>query len=150
MALITTGGMVAFLILVSGLLTVLRMVIGDPSPGREVASLEIVTGDADDATCILNREDTAAGAHEVSVFWGSPGAAVELRDETGSTVFRREDPGPDPAMEQMDADPLTLAEGRYTVVCLYPNGETGEVPLTVTADRGHKDRSKTTAANRNN
>jgi hypothetical protein len=38
MALITTGGMTAFFILVSGLLTVLRMVIGDPSPGCEVAS----------------------------------------------------------------------------------------------------------------
>lgn len=133
-ALTITGQVVAFIVIVFGLLALLSIVIPDPPTGRDIAPLEFVAIDANDAQCILNREDVAAGMHEVSLITEGSRATAELLDETGNAVFRSEDPGPELAKEQMVPYAVKLEEGRHTLVCRYPSGAVGEATLDVTAE----------------
>ncbi|WP_139186294.1 hypothetical protein [Arthrobacter subterraneus] len=129
-ALILFGGVLGVILLVLLLLSSM----GDPPPDPSTAPLEVVANSPDDGRCLLNREDVAAGVHEVAVITESSGATVVLRDEAGQTVFQSEDPQVPPADEEPEATGVELVEGQYTALCQYPDGTTGETPLTVTAD----------------
>lgn len=133
-ALTITGQVLAFIVIVFSLLALLSIAIPDPPSGRDVAPLEFVAINADDAQCILNRGDVAAGMHEVSLITEGSGAIAELLDETGNAVFRSEDPGPELAKEQMIPYAVKLEEGRHTLVCRYLGGAVGEATLDVTAE----------------
>ena len=131
LALTLAGGVLGVLVLVM----VLMFSMGDPPPDPSTAPLEVVVNDAEDGRCILNREDVAAGVHEFVVIAEGSGATVELRDQTGQTVFQPEDPPASAVGEQQEgAGVVELVEGRYTVVCQYPGGATDEARLIVTAD----------------
>lgn len=130
LALILFGGVLGVFLLV----LLLMFSMGDPPPDPSTAPLEVVANSPDDGRCLLNREDVAAGMHEVSVITERSDATVALRDETGQTVFQSEDPQVPPADEEPEPAGVELVEGQYTVICQYPDGTTGETPLTVTAD----------------
>lgn len=131
LALTLTSGVLGVFLLV---LLLLMFSSGDPPPDPSTAPLEVVANGPDDGRCLLNREDVAAGTHEVSVITEGSDATVALRDETGQTVFLSEDPQVPPADEKPEPAGVELVEGQYTVICQYPDGTTGETPLTVTAD----------------
>src|SRR5687767_10587456 len=58
---------------------------GDAPPDPETAPLEVVVGssEAPDQPCLLNREEVAAGEHEVTVFAEGGQATVVIRDAAG-------------------------------------------------------------------
>jgi hypothetical protein len=130
LALILFGGVLGVFLLV----LLLMFSMGDPPPDPSTAPLEVVANDPDNGRCLLNREDVAAGMHEISVIIEASDATVVLRDEAGKTVFQSEDPQVPPADEEPEVTGVELVEGQYTVICQYPNGTTGEASLTVTAD----------------
>lgn len=131
LALIIAAGVLGAFVLVIGFM----FSMGDPPPDPSEAPLEVVANDADGESCILNREDVAAGRHEFAVITEGSGAAVELHDETGNAVFRSDNPeGSAVAEGQEGIGALELSEGQYTVVCLYPDGARGETPLVVTTE----------------
>lgn len=135
LALIVAGGLLAAFVLVFGSMSLLSFLMSDPPPDRSEATLEFIAIDADDGKCLLNREDVAAGVHEFWVITQDSGATVELHDETGNAVFWSDDPQRSEVVRGQEGnDALELEEGRYTLVCRYPGGPTGETTLTVTAD----------------
>jgi hypothetical protein len=129
-ALTITGQVVAFIVIVFSLLALLSIVIPDPPLVRDVTPLEFVAIDADDAQCILNREDVPPGVHDFSLITEGSGATVELLDETGNAVFR----GSEVIQGPTNYNVLELEEGRHRLVCRYPGGAVGEATLDVTAE----------------
>lgn len=129
-ALTIAGQVVAFIAIVFGLLALLSIVIPDPPSGHDVTPLEFVAIDADDADCILNREDVPAGVHDFSLITEGSGATVELLDETGNAVFR----GSEVVQGPTNYNVLALEEGRHTLICRYPGGVVGRATLEVTAE----------------
>lgn len=129
-ALTATGQVVAFIAIVFSLLAVLSIVIPDPPLVRDVTPLEFVAIDADNAQCILNREDVPPGVHDFSLITEGSGATVELLDETGNAVFR----GSKVVQGPTNHNVLELEEGRHTLVCRYPGGAVGKATLDVTAE----------------
>jgi hypothetical protein len=129
------GGVFGVLVLAVGLVVLLMSSMGDPPPDPSEAPLEVVANDADDSRCILNREDVAAGVHDFLVITEGSEATVELRDEVGTAVFESEGPQGSAVVEgQEGTAALQLGAGRYTVVCQYPDGSTGETPLIVSEE----------------
>lgn len=119
--------------------------LGDPPPDPATAPLEVVANDSDAAVCALNRDDLAAGRHEVMVITEGLPATVEMRDAAGKVVFRRVGdtfPQGTEAEEEHEAVPqpggppesVQLSAGEYTVVCRYDGGQSGEARLTVEAE----------------
>jgi hypothetical protein len=105
---------------------------GDAPPDPASAPLEVVIGSSQqpDQPCILNREEVAAGEHEVAVIdeSGGPGRVV-VRDPTGAAVFELE-AGVESVAAQGSA---ALVEGEHVVQCLSDGELLGEVPLRVVA-----------------
>ena len=105
--------------------------LGDPPPDPATAPLEVVVGGAQqpDEPCLLNRNEVAAGEHEVSVIAEAAGpAGVVLRDPTGAVVFESE-----AGASEAAPAPVALSPGEHVVQCLVDGQVVGEVPLEVVA-----------------
>ena len=115
--------------------------LGDPPPDPATAPLEVVASGNDVGKCALNREEVAAGRHEVVVITEGTQATVELHDEGGKVLFRQKgDTWPqsseDETMQEVteedaEDDSVKLAAGEYTFVCRYRGGPAGVARLTV-------------------
>jgi hypothetical protein len=112
---------------------------GDPPPDPATAPLEVVAND-NAGKCALNREEVAAGRHEVVVITEGIQATVELHDESGKVLFRQkgdtwpqasEDETMPEVAEDAEDDSVKLAAGEYTFVCRYRGGIPREARLTV-------------------
>jgi hypothetical protein len=105
--------------------------LGDAPPDPASAPLEVVVRSSQlpDEPCLLNREEVAAGDHEVTVFdeSGETGTVV-LRDPTGAVVFETAAAG-----SQAAQGSVTLAAGEHVVQCLSGGTLLGEVRLQVVA-----------------
>jgi hypothetical protein len=136
------GSVRAFLLPLIGAVGCLGLAgcFGDPPPDPATAPLEVVANGKDAGKCVLNREEVAAGRHEVVVITEGLQATVELHDEGGKVLFRQkgdtwpqssEDETMQEVTEDVEDDSVKLAAGEYTFVCRYRGGPTGEARLTV-------------------
>lgn len=102
---------------------------GDPPPAPEVAPIEVVVGSrgTPSGPCLLNRDEVAAGVHDVTVIAERGPARVVLTDETGDVVL---DVGAAPGSVGQVAS-VRLDEGHHVVRCRIEGGAAGEAALRV-------------------
>jgi hypothetical protein len=102
---------------------------GDAPPDPASAPLEVVVRSSQlpDEPCLLNREEVAAGEHDLTVIdEGSGPSSVVVRDPTGAVVFDTAAVGPDTADGQ-----VRLSAGEHVVQCLSEGAVLGELRLQV-------------------
>ena len=120
--------------------------MGDPPPDPETAPLEVVVGSSQqpDQPCLLNREQVAAGEHEVLLI-GETGeaASVVVRNAAGQVLYEADvaaepqggDPPPAVVDEGEGSTAVRLTEGEYEVQCLSGGELVAAAPLRVVPAR---------------
>ena len=119
------------LVLAAGGGMLLSGCFGDAPPDPTSAPLEVVVRSTQlpDEPCLLNREEVAAGDHDVTVFDESGGpSSVVVRDPTGAVVFEAAVSGSEAAQGS-----VALAEGEHVVQCLAEGALLSELRLRVVA-----------------
>ena len=122
------------------------LLLSDPPPPPEIAPLEVVVGSSTmrDEPCLLNRDEVAAGTHEVALISESKLATVRIRSELGEVVFegaarpQSQQSGPPEEVDQTEggsARSVRLEQGSYAVECEPEGGPTSTAALSVAPAR---------------
>ena len=91
-----------------------------------VAPVEVVAVDRAERTCSVSRRSMTAGTHETFLLAERGPAEIRIVDPAGSVRFGAKVSPRSGSTNQVDYD-----AGTYRVRCLWPNGQSRSVELTV-------------------
>lgn len=122
-------------------------ILSDPPPPPEIAPLEVVVGSSTMPAdpCLLNRDEVAAGTHDVALISETEPATVRIRSsQSGKVVFegaarpQNQEAGPPEEVEQVEggsARSVHLQQGSYAVECEPEGGPSSTATLSVVPAR---------------